>query len=434
MVDNFYQNNDQINLFSSTEQVEELLEYLNNNLKKIKTIKMEDIELLIQNDNQLESVKRLMFLGDGNSTPIDKLGSGIQYANIIPFNVISDIIKHSRYKKTFPKMVKYDSENKKYIEYVMGLDEPEIHLHPHLQRNLMNYLISIFSGENEEINSLLKELLDIDYLKGQIVVATHSPNIILDDYKTVTRMFHSNNELTVKSGEAIDFEKDNEKKFLYKFMPFIKNGFFSKVIILVEGDSELLALQEFSGKMNVDLNLNEIEVVSADGKGSIPTLSELFRKFGVKTVALFDRDQTNNENTNYNHLPDSFFTEQEEFEDEIISTMSGFEYLSFVLELGSAHKKGLFTEIDLKSDKLKCIQEQSRNLDDFVTKVIDFYSSKELLDDDLDKLLEDNIDNFTKLAKKQKSVITGQLLAYHVDEVPRVFRSVIKKAVELSNE
>ena len=56
----------------------------------------------------------------------------------------------------------------------------EIHLHPYLQRTLIKDIIQISKGKNKDFMDLLKSLFGISNFNGQIIIATHSPNIILD--------------------------------------------------------------------------------------------------------------------------------------------------------------------------------------------------------------------------------------------------------------
>lgn len=146
-----------IELFSDNDQIKSLTTNLNKHLHKIETIHAGDLSVMVNETEPLESIKRIMFLGNQDNIPVSQLGNGIQYANMIPFNILSELIKRHRYKSTFDQMINVDDSGKKYINFIMGIDEPEIHLHPHLQKRLMNYLISIFLGKNEEFNSLLKE-------------------------------------------------------------------------------------------------------------------------------------------------------------------------------------------------------------------------------------------------------------------------------------
>lgn len=434
LIEKYYKNNEPLDLFSNDDDISNLLTYLNTSLTKIDTINSDRINVTIEKDNSIDSIKKVMFLGNEDNIPINKLGSGIQYTNMIPLNILSNLINRSRYKKTFEEMIKHDENDRSYVEFIMGIDEPEIHLHPHLQKKLIKYILDIFSGNNENFNNLLKTLFNIDYIKGQLIVATHSPNILLEDYKSIIRLYLYESTVSAKCGKEIIIDSESEKKFLLKYMPFIKNAFFSKTIIIVEGDTELLAIQTFASKKNIDLDTFEIEVVSADGKESIPTLSNLFNKFSINTVSIFDKDTDNPSNPSYNTLPNVFFTNQKEFEDDILASMHGIDFLNFILETGSNNKTHTYESLLVEDSSLKEIKEKSYNLDHFIFNLKVSYEAEEISLELIHSFFQRNLEIFTWFTKKDKSILKGELLAEHVTDIPDIYKNALERAVRLSDE
>lgn len=434
LIDKYYENNEAMDLFSNDDDISELLAYINTSLTQIDTINLNKINVTIDKNNSIDSIKKVMFLGNENNIPINKLGSGIQYINMIPLNILSNLINKSRYEKSFEEITKHDKNDKKYIEFTMGIDEPEIHLHPHLQKKLIKYLLSIFSGNNENFNNLLKKLFDLDYIKGQLFVATHSPNILLGEYKSIIRLYSNQSAISVKSGKEISITSASEKKFLFKYMPFIKNAFFSKTIILVEGDTELLAITKFANRKNIDLDTCEIEIVSADGKGSIPTLSNLFNKFSIKTVSIFDKDDDNPSNPTYNSLPNVFFTSKREFEDEIMNYMQGINFLEFVSEIDFNNKRETYDSLVVNNPILLEIKDEAYNLDNFISLINKKYESNEISLEIIDLFFQKNLKLFTDFTKKDKSILKGELLAKYVTNIPTIYTNALERAVMLSNE
>ena len=58
----------------------------------------------------------------------------------------------------------------------------------------MKKIEGLLNNTNAEFKKLLKLLFGIDGLTGQIFIATHSPNILLNDYRQFIRVYRNNNE------------------------------------------------------------------------------------------------------------------------------------------------------------------------------------------------------------------------------------------------
>ena len=117
-----------------------------------------------------------MVLKDSNRVNVSEISYGAQYNMLIVLSILERIINHV-------KKVKDD----KQLQTLLILDEPEIHLHPYLQRTLMKDILKkIVSGKDEEFNSIINQLFGIDEFSGQVIIATHSPNTISDDYKKLS--------------------------------------------------------------------------------------------------------------------------------------------------------------------------------------------------------------------------------------------------------
>jgi hypothetical protein len=70
------------------------------------------------------------------------------------------------------------------------------------------------------------------------------------------------------------------------------HAFFSRRVILVEGDSELIALPHIAKMINSqwDLKANSISLVKINGKGSFKRYRDFFSKFNVNIMLLSDLD------------------------------------------------------------------------------------------------------------------------------------------------
>jgi putative ATP-dependent endonuclease of OLD family len=400
-------------------EFEKLLSFINQNLKKIKPFQEFSISARVEQDTQ-DLIARVVTLRDENNISLQNSGYGIQFMTLVCLTIFEKLLFTNRYR--LEKGVFLDEEGKRHIAVLLGLDEPEIHLHPYLQRSLIKYLLNIIANQDTDFLEVLSEIFAIDSLIGQIIVSTHSPNILLTDYRQITRFYRNDTgKIIVKNGHEISLEKDEEKHLL-RNMPYIKEAFFSKCVILVEGDSELAALPELARKLLTNLDLDDygISVVQGGGGGSIPIMMKMLSQFGINNVGILDKDSSRPEHSSIANL---FCTDREDFEDEIIS---------ICLENGRDDiLKGILVESEyrglsykIQKDKLNSIIKKYRVNRPEVTEDHDFNTRE------TDLLYPMYLAWFGS----NKSIILGKTAADHLptELIPPKYKQVIEKALEIS--
>ena len=271
--------------FILTEKVDEFLLQVNQSLLKIKSFKDFSIQA-VREKNKENLLTKLLLLTDSNNRVLESLGYGVQFSIVITLSILERLLGLSK-QRLERYTIKDLASSEQCIPVLIGLDEPEIHLHPYAQRSLVKYLSRVVNNDDADFTSLLVDMFGINRLLGQIIVISHSPNILSNDYKQFLRFYKKGNLLVVKSGSEVNLKAAAEKQ-LFKNLPYVKEALFSKVVVLVEGDTELGALPVFSNRMNIDLDEFGISIVQAGGAKSIPSLMTLLDKFGIKNIALMD--------------------------------------------------------------------------------------------------------------------------------------------------
>ena len=84
----------------------------------------------------------------------------------------------------FEDLLYTDSDGKKLLPLILSIDEPEVHLHPYLQRSLIGYYKRILCNKDAEFVDLLKMLFNVDGISGQLIIVTHSTDALIGDYRT----------------------------------------------------------------------------------------------------------------------------------------------------------------------------------------------------------------------------------------------------------
>lgn len=275
------------NEFINENKLDGLLNALNEKIKKIKTFN--EFGISAEQDSDIESLlSKIIVLEDAEGISFSKAGYGIQYLILITLSILEKI--QMIIEQRGDKGIFEGEEGEKSISIVLGLDEPEIHLHPYMQRSLIKYLDAIIKNQNSDFQGLVKELFDIDKLIGQLIIVTHSPNMILNNYKQIVRLFRENEVTRVVSGSQIILDFQQNKHLLMQFTHF-KEAFFSRCAIFVEGETEFSCLPLFGKTMSIDFDDFGISVIQARG-AAVGILMAISDKFKIQCVGVSDNDGT----------------------------------------------------------------------------------------------------------------------------------------------
>lgn len=241
-------------------QIDKVIDDVNKTLVKISGIPNESILAYLSSDNE-NIINKLLDIGDDSNMPLGNLGDGVQYSFNIFLNILELLVNLKTYntEDIFNLRLIEESNGKRYLPIILSLDEIEIHQHPYRQRAIIKSIQKILNNENREFISILKDLFGIDGLKGQLIAVTHSPNIILNDFHQIIRLYKQKKEqdLKVVCGENLKFEVKVEKHLMNSFI-YYKEAMFSRSVILVEGATEFGAIPEFVKKLGYDLDEKSI--------------------------------------------------------------------------------------------------------------------------------------------------------------------------------
>jgi putative ATP-dependent endonuclease of OLD family len=165
------------------------------------------------------------------------------------------------------------------------LDEPESHLHPLAQKWLANQMYKMAEdGLQLVITTHSPYFINLEYLSGVYIVSKDIQ----------TRVSNTNASNLVDFCHATGAPKADEKTILPFYSahskPSILNGFFAKKIILVEGETEELALPYYFQKVGLDTLKEGIAVIGVGGKSNLSKWWRLFKILNIPVFICFDND------------------------------------------------------------------------------------------------------------------------------------------------
>lgn len=419
IIERYIDNTGREQSFLNNEKVSELSEYINEHLGKIRSFSDYSIKAAIS-DKPTEMLSRLFYLSDGERT-IDSTGSGVQFMAMASINILCQIMEIYKSKSTaFENQLYVDDYGKKYLPLVLSIDEPEVHLHPFLQRSLISYYKRILNNEDDSFKELLNMCFGIDGIDGQLIIVTHSTDALMDDYRNLIR-FHKEADMTKAiSGVNLHMTDTNEKHLLMHF-PEIKETFYAHCAILIEGETEYGCIQSFADKLGISLDDYGISVINARGQNSIKPLQRLLNSFGIPSVVIYDND------VKQGQIPDDneFFTNELCFEIEVVRHLYAKGHTDLVKQIVQ----------DMENDGEDVLLDV-----DFVRKPfrklgvdISSYIPKKLSD-----ILTDDRDEFCNMYSAwymtKKGILLGRIIGDTLpdDLIPACYANAIRKAREVA--
>ena len=395
-------------------KLKNIVKNVNIQIKKINTITGDSVSAYVETEVD-KLVCRLLGLGDESGRELSSLGEGVQYAFNILLQIIEIIynVKVTRKPEDFEERL-INRDGKKLFPLFLVLDEPEVHQHPYRQRSLIRKIKALIENNNQEFLNLLKDLFDIDGLTGQIFIATHSPNILLDNYRQFIRLYKStgtNSQLKIVSGMNVVIDDKLYKHMLHNFI-YLKEAMFSKCIIFVEGDTENGAIPVFAERMGLDMDERGIGVIKLDGADSVKRCMALYKSFGIKSIALIDKDKKES----YSSEPDIYFTKANDYEEDVYDNFKLTDYLKSCKELSGVEPY------------IPILRREGLNFNpgQFVENPANIE-----IDDTLQmKIMVENKDRELQKLKQSKNAAKGAVLAGYVTVIPPAFEKIINKLIK----
>jgi len=228
-----------------------------------------------------------IFVDDGFKGSIDGKGHGLQRAVI--FSIL----------RSYAKLVTTKREaGKKTL--ILGVEEPELYMHPTAQRTIRQVLRAIADGGDQVIFSTHSPLL-VDVAYFDEIIRVEAPEKVVGKPNLTGARVHQLpmasmiDDLVARNPKLKGKVTDRSMRDHYSnaYTPTRNEGFFAKKVILVEGATEVYSLPLYGLSMNYDFDVLGVSVIECGGKNQIDRLYRIFNELGIPSYVLFDYDKSN---------------------------------------------------------------------------------------------------------------------------------------------
>lgn len=250
-------------------------------------------------------------------------------------------------------------EDRKKQGALFLIEEPEMYLHPQMQRSLYKTIRQI--GET-----------------NQVIYITHSPHFVtIPEFNEIVIVSKNNNGTHIKKS-TLQTSDALKNKFRKELDPERNEMFFARKLLIVEGDTEKMAFPEFAKRMGIDFDGVGSTIIEVGGKRNLIDFVELAISFEIPVGLVFDTDSSDfkkdekDEESKYNELLNSYagkgvqvFVFEKNYEDECKKFYSDRTYQEYCQQFG--RNKTLRARL--------MAQEESIPIPDFVQPIIGWLGS-----------------------------------------------------------
>ena len=286
-----------------TEVIDSLREELNANMRMYAPSSTVGLELSYDQLIEVNPPRAGVSLEeDGFATDVGRSGHGVQRAFIFAtLQQLSSSQRATDRTKTSDDDSDVEGTPSSVPTTILAIEEPELYQHPARQRHIASTLRDLASGG-----------ADGPLGHVQVVFTTHSPHFVsldlCDDVRLIKKVACSDSQVMSTETHSADvgdlagrlqkayrstepFTADSLRPRLAAVVnPWVNEGFFARVVVLVEGETDRSAVRAMASSMCYDLDGLDVAVIPCDGKPSLDRPLTVFQELEIPCYVVWDGD------------------------------------------------------------------------------------------------------------------------------------------------
>jgi putative ATP-dependent endonuclease of OLD family len=287
-----------------------LQEQLNETLRTYVLDAMVELDWLPTSEVQLALPKTdVMLSEDGYPCTVSRSGHGLQRAFILTMlqhlAITNPIVEENQEgtSNESSREATATGEAREQCDLILCIEEPEVYQHPNRQRHFASILLNLASGTIAGVAR-----------KTQVIYSTHSPMFVGLDRFDQVRVFRKvvAEQEKPKCTQLAEVTMDRIAEQLWNISecrgpqftaetliprlqpimtPWVNEGFFADVVVLVEGEDDLAAIQGTAKSRDLSLDALGISVIPCGGKNNLDRPALIFKALGIPTYIVWDSDR-----------------------------------------------------------------------------------------------------------------------------------------------
>jgi predicted ATP-dependent endonuclease of OLD family len=234
-------------------------------------------------------------------------------------------------------------------DYLFAIEEPEIYLHPHATRMMLNTLEKIAAQD---------QVLFTTHA-GEFVNRVPLPNIL-----TVKRQDRAGQVRSqVVQPDLLHLSPEELTKVQRYLREDRSDMLFARAVLLVEGQAEHFALPGFARTLALDLDAGGVSVVFVNGVGNFAAYHQILAAFAIPHVILVDGDgRKADRECDFAPLANAVFVLERDFEHLVAGALKSRRLLAIVNECLRRRGKAAKTALGPNENRARLLTSMGKPL------------------------------------------------------------------------